>query len=483
MDDGRAGWWQASDGRWYPPDTHPDPAHRAHWAPEQPPVPQFGTSLGSPPGWASASPPLSPPLSPPSGGDPAPWPDQASPWPAPGQPVPGPIPKRRTGVVAGIIVVAVLALVSVPIGAIVLIRNGDGDNAAPSETPAASDADGADSPTRRTTGDDRQGDDRRASDDASTGADATSADAGGDGLGTRERPAALGTIFDLGDGWFATIASVRDATAEGLLGEFSSEPAAGQMFLAVSADVTYAGEELTASPGIFIEALGSEVFATSFECLLDANLAPSTYNFRPGQTAPLAVCVEIPVDERASVIFALENVFDFDGEPRVFSEASTETADPPPIPASGPPSGGPPGSPGNPAALGTGFEFSAGWSASLTRVEDGVAGGLVDEFFGAPEPGNVFLVVIVEATYTGDELTGTPGIVVQALGSEVFDNAFACFLDSSVIESTFEFVPGQTGLVTFCFEVPEAERSSLVYVVGDHNDFEVEPVVFSESGA
>lgn len=25
-----AGWWQASDGRWYPPETHPDPRWRAH---------------------------------------------------------------------------------------------------------------------------------------------------------------------------------------------------------------------------------------------------------------------------------------------------------------------------------------------------------------------------------------------------------------------------------------------------------------------
>lgn len=26
------GWWQASDGRWYPPEQHPDPAHRGRYA-------------------------------------------------------------------------------------------------------------------------------------------------------------------------------------------------------------------------------------------------------------------------------------------------------------------------------------------------------------------------------------------------------------------------------------------------------------------
>jgi hypothetical protein len=26
------GWWQASDGNWYPPHTHPDPGWRDHFA-------------------------------------------------------------------------------------------------------------------------------------------------------------------------------------------------------------------------------------------------------------------------------------------------------------------------------------------------------------------------------------------------------------------------------------------------------------------
>ncbi len=387
-------------------------------------------------------------------------------------------------------VAVILVGVGIPIGAIILARDGDDNGASPATSSVSEVGDDDSSPPRRTTATDDDPSDTASDtqdngDDTGDNGDDTgdTGDAGGDGLGSRERPAALGTVFDLGDGWFATIASVRDAAAEGLLGEFSSEPPAGTLFLAVSAEVTYAGEELVASPAIFVEALGSQVFETSFDCLLDVDLVPTTYSFRPGQTAPITVCLEVPVDERATVIFTLENVFDFEGEPRVFGETATETADPPSIPPSGPPTGGPPGSGGNPAALGTVFDLSAGWSASVIRVEDAVAGGLVDDFFGGPEPGNVFLAVIVEATYAGDELTASPGIFVQALGSEVFDNAFSCFLDSSVIESTSEFVPGQTAPVTFCFEVPEAERSSLIYAVGDYNDFDIEPVVFSESGA
>ena len=43
--------------------------------------------------------------------------------------------------------------------------------------------------------------------------------------------------------------------------------------------------------------------------------------------------------------------------------------------------------------------------------------------------------------------------------------------------------PVQTGLVSFCFEVPEGERASLIYAVTDFNDFELEPVIFSETGS
>ena len=32
---GGPGYWQASDGLWYPPDSHPDEAYRAQWAAAQ----------------------------------------------------------------------------------------------------------------------------------------------------------------------------------------------------------------------------------------------------------------------------------------------------------------------------------------------------------------------------------------------------------------------------------------------------------------
>jgi hypothetical protein len=45
-----AGWWQASDGSWYPPSAHSDPAHRARWAGDDAPAAGVTPpSTGAPP--------------------------------------------------------------------------------------------------------------------------------------------------------------------------------------------------------------------------------------------------------------------------------------------------------------------------------------------------------------------------------------------------------------------------------------------------
>jgi hypothetical protein len=92
------GWWLASDGRWYPPSSHPDPAHRARWA--STPQPGLPTSeqpteavptIPAPP----AVPPVGMPPGPPPVYQPQGWavPDAAA--PAPGIPgLPAQVPMR-----------------------------------------------------------------------------------------------------------------------------------------------------------------------------------------------------------------------------------------------------------------------------------------------------------------------------------------------------------------------------------------------------
>lgn len=133
------GWWQASDGRWYPPEAHPDAAS----AQVPPPAPQQAPSGSAwmPPDGASAA----------GGGGAAPPPfpqpgPYATPNPyAPQGPPPGSVPPpaptkgpRRGPLIAVALVVLVL-LVAAVAWALVAVRSG-GDDADPGDTGSGGDS-------------------------------------------------------------------------------------------------------------------------------------------------------------------------------------------------------------------------------------------------------------------------------------------------------------------------------------------------------
>lgn len=125
-----AGWWQASDGRWYPPESHPDARS------QQPPP---GPSPTTPPSAGPASPPpgpTTPPSGPPPGQPPMPGGPAAGQPPGPpsgpppgsataGQQPPAGGKKRRTGRLV-LIVVLVLVLAGGAFGVFTLL-SGSGD--------------------------------------------------------------------------------------------------------------------------------------------------------------------------------------------------------------------------------------------------------------------------------------------------------------------------------------------------------------------
>lgn len=101
------GWWVAADGRWYPPDQHPDPAHREHWAADDP-----GQEAEPEPGPAPTAPdPL-----------PAPSPEHAVSSTAAGPP--GEAGGRRGRM--PLVVAAVVALVVLIGGVVVVTTRDDG---------------------------------------------------------------------------------------------------------------------------------------------------------------------------------------------------------------------------------------------------------------------------------------------------------------------------------------------------------------------
>ena len=114
------GWWKASDGRWYPPESAPTP-------PPTPPAP--GPAGGPPPG--GATPPGNPPPgygAPPAGGPPPPYGT-----PPPGGPVgPGGPPPTRSGgtkvlIIIGAVVVGLVLLSIVSILAITFLGEEEPD--------------------------------------------------------------------------------------------------------------------------------------------------------------------------------------------------------------------------------------------------------------------------------------------------------------------------------------------------------------------
>lgn len=118
------GWWQASDGRWYPPEQHPDAVAASSPQPDAP-GPPVGPPAGTSPGWmpldgpsqgTAPIPPVPPaPGSPPQFGQPSPFGHPAQPPQFP-QPGPAAQPPRR-GARPWLILVAVLVVLGLMAGA------------------------------------------------------------------------------------------------------------------------------------------------------------------------------------------------------------------------------------------------------------------------------------------------------------------------------------------------------------------------------
>ncbi|MGH9245207.1 MAG: hypothetical protein ACRD29_13010 [Acidimicrobiales bacterium] len=123
------GWWQASDGRWYPPEQHPDqPPTQQVPQPGPPPEPTQQVPQTGPPSEPTQQ---LPPTGPPGAGwRPQPQPQPGYPGgPPPGGPPPGPPPASGAGgsKLPLIIAIAVLVALIFGVGGFLLL-SGDGDD-------------------------------------------------------------------------------------------------------------------------------------------------------------------------------------------------------------------------------------------------------------------------------------------------------------------------------------------------------------------
>lgn len=284
------GWWQASDGNWYPPESHPDPAYRARFVPATPPAPTVPLGMAPPSAPGPVTPPVQDAPAPGFGPPPATGGFGQPPVPAgpgfgppsgppsgpggpggPGvQPLASPAPSSggSAGKVVLIAVLAVVALLVAGVGVVVLTRGGgDGEVAvadADTETTAGRSSSASSSeeetapPTSRS---------------VTTRAVATTEKAPSTTkaavAGSREQPLALGQTFTLrdpaeGDVEVTINAFVADADAA-MAGAnmFNQPPAAGSRYTLVNATFTYrAGTEKTSAKGITF-AVAMSAFGTS----------------------------------------------------------------------------------------------------------------------------------------------------------------------------------------------------------------------------
>ena len=213
------GWWQASDGKWYPPEQHPNAA------PAAPPPPSPGSWAPADQGWGTHMPPAGQP-----GAYGAPYQQPAPAGPPPQQ------QKSNKGLWIGLAAVVIIPIVGVW-GCIALVR--EGTEAA---VTGAADAVGD------------------AVDEGLNSNDAT-AEGGGE-AGTEEDPLPVGTEADLGNGWRVTVNSANlDATAEVVAADdFNSEPDEGMRYVAVELTLTLDAEADREAPvfGVDLGLWGSD---------------------------------------------------------------------------------------------------------------------------------------------------------------------------------------------------------------------------------
>ncbi|MFV2039750.1 MAG: hypothetical protein ACC660_05865 [Acidimicrobiales bacterium] len=120
--------------------------------------------------------------------------------------------------------------------------------------------------------------------------------------------------------WSGTITGLTDAEQAGLVSTLSQPSEDGSTYMAVTYDVTYLGTSASEFNPLQVAALGSAVFGSFGNCILDPDLLDAAgiedvFELVPDQTASLAQCLEIPDDEIDSVVLRLSNPIEFRTEP------------------------------------------------------------------------------------------------------------------------------------------------------------------------
>lgn len=326
---------------------------------------------------------------------------------------------------------------------------------------------------------------KEAVDDAKPAVAATSQATPTEGTETSlDSPLPVGEVAQVGD-WAVRVTSVSPDAAAVVLdeNEFNEPAADGEVFFLVSLEATYTGSE--SSTFWFDNSLKvvgeSGVAYESFDAY--CGLIPDSFNEQgeafSGGTVTGNECWRISASDANSLVLILEGSFAFDNERHFLSLDPVAT----PIDAST-------------ASAGSGIDTSAAipvggvaqvgdWSLRVASVapnaEDIVLGE--NQFNETPDEGHVFVLVSLEATYTGSESStfwadmSLKVVGDSAVAYEGYDGYCGSIPDS--IDSAGETFPGGTVTGNNCWIVSESDAASLVLLAEESFAFDGSRTLFS----
>jgi hypothetical protein len=143
------------------------------------------------------------------------------------------------------------------------------------------------------------------------------------------------------------------------------------------------------------------------------------------------------------------------------------------------------GSLGRPAGFGEIWGWPD-WRGGIVQVIDTTGTDLIDANADGPRPGNTDLLVIYEATYVGDGVTGFEPFVIDTTSTALLDK-FACtarpeaLAELGVSINRYELVPGQSSRFARCIEVASDAVGNITLTMSNVSQFD-SAVVFSAAG-
>lgn len=295
-------------------------------------------------------------------------------------------------------------------------------------------------------------------------------------IGTREAPAALGSLARLGD-WLVRVTAVDPDAADQLLADdsFLDPPADGNRYVLIEVEGTYVGEDSgNLWSNFFYSAVGgSNVAYDEFDdsCgFIDGDLSTLGEAF-PGGTVRGYECFEVEGPDAADLLMYIEpGGFGFGEDERLFfalhEGVGVETGvAAPPAPGI---TGGEVGSRGNPVALGS-FAQVGDWYVAVRSVDLDASDQVLAQssFNEAPPDGSTYVLAEVELAYVGSESASfwSDGFNWSAVGpANVAIDPFesSCGLIDGDLANTGELFPNGRVTGSLCFGTPAADATDML---------------------